>query len=375
MVAGVPYQGGATWVVLQYLLGFRRLGHEVYLVEPVNHAALQPTGAALDSSINARYFQEVMADFGLRESATLLLRDTTQTVGLPYPRLREVARRADVLINVAGMLRDPALVERIATRVYLDLDPAFVQLWQAVEGIDMHFDGHTHFVTVGMAIGQPGCDVPMCGHAWIRTLQPVVLERWPVATRVTRDALTTVGNWRGYGSIEHDGALYGQKVHSLRPLITLPRQTAEKFVLALAIHPGEERDLCALATHGWEVVDPARVARTPDRYQRFIQGSKAELGLVKSGYVLSRCGWFSERSVCYLASGRPVIAQDTGFSRFLPTGAGLFAFDTRDDILSSIEKLNRDYVSQARAAREIAEQHFDSDRVLTALLDRLGARI
>src|SRR5439155_10537411 len=182
-------------------------------------------------------FRDVTARFGLTGSAALLLDGTRETVGLPYDELLRVAGRADVLVNVSGMLADPALTARIPVRVYLDLDPAFVQVWHT-QGIDMRFAGHTHFVTVGLDVGQPDCPVPTCGLPWITTPQPVVLERWPFAGAVTRDALTTVGNWRGYGSVEHEGVFYGQKAHSLRPLITLPTRTRERFELALAIHPG-----------------------------------------------------------------------------------------------------------------------------------------
>jgi glycosyltransferase involved in cell wall biosynthesis len=144
-------------------------------------------------------------------------------------------------------------------------------------------------------------------------------------------------------------------------------------VLALAIHPEEVKDLAALRSSGWHLIDPARVARTPTSYWRFVQGSKAEFGIAKSGYVASRCGWFSDRSACYLASGRPVIAQETGFSHFLPTGAGLFAFETTEEVLAGIETINGDYERHARAARAVAEEHFDSDKVLGRLLRCVGA--
>jgi hypothetical protein len=373
MVAAVPHQGGATWAVLQYLLGFKRLGHDVFFVEPVEAAALRPAGAHLDRSDNAAYFRRVMGEFGLGQASALLLAGTRRTAGLPYDRLREIARRADVLVNVSGLLADEALTADVPLRVYLDLDPAFTQLWHAAEGIDMRFAGHSHFVTVGQAIGQPGCDVPTCGLAWIPTPQPVVLELWPAAGRVTRDALTTVANWRGYGSVEHGGVFYGQKAHSLRRFFALPTLTDEKFELALAIHPDEGRDLAALRDNGWRLLDPARVARTPAGYRRFVRGSRAEFGVAKSGYVAARCGWFSDRSACYLASGRPVVAQETGFSRFLPAGTGLFAFETIDDVLASLEALNGDYGRQARAARAVAEEYLDSDKVLARLLERLGA--
>lgn len=358
---------------MQYLLGFKRLGHDVYFVEPVQEAALRPAGVPLERTVNAAYFRRVMADFGLEQSAALLVAGTQQTVGLSYGGLREIARRADILVNVSGVLADEALTGSVPLRVYLDLDPAFTQLWQAEQGIDMGFSGHSHFVTIGQAIGQTECAVPTCDLPWIATPQPVVLERWPVAERITHDALTTVANWRGYGSIEYRGAFYGQKAHSLRQFVMLPTLTEEEFVLALAIHPDEGEDLKALGDNGWRLVDPARVASTPGDYQRFVRGSKAEFGIAKSGYVVARCGWFSDRSICYLASGRPVVAQETGFGRFLPTGEGLFSFETSDEALASIEALNSDYARHARGARAIAEDHFDSDKVLGRLLENLDA--
>ena len=169
----------------------------------------------------------------------------------------------------------------------------------------------------------------------------------------------------------HGGVLYGQKAHS-REYISLPGKTEEQFLLALGIHPGETKDLAAMKENGWRLVDPAEVAGTPGAYRRFVQQSKAEFGIAKSGYVAARCGWFSDRSVCYLASGRPVIAQQTGFTQFLPTGEGLFAFESNDDVIHAIDEINRDYGRHARAARAIAVEYFDSDKVLSRLLRGTG---
>jgi hypothetical protein len=371
MMAGDPHQGGATWAVLQFLLGFRRLGHDVCFVEPILQSSLRPSGSPLASTINAAYFQSVVGAFALEQKAALFRPDNRETVGLSYDQLCWVGRQADVFLNISGLLAEPTFTETIPVRVYLDLDPAFNQLWQ-LQGIDRGFAGHTHWVTIGQALGKPGCAVPLCGLPWLTTLQPVVLEHWPVAQRIKCDAFTTVGNWRAYGSIEQDGVFYGQKAHSLRQFISLPGRTPEKFMLALAIHPQETGDLEALAVHGWQLLDPAEVAGSPADYRLFIQGSKAELGIAKSGYVVSRCGWFSDRSICYLASGRPVLAQETGFSRFLPIGQGLFAFETLDDILAGIDAVNGDYHRHARAARAVAEEFFDSDKVLTKLLAKIG---
>ncbi len=373
MISAVPCQGGATWAVLQYLLGFRRLGHDVYFVESVGPNALQPHGANLADSQNARYFRSVMTEFGFEQSSALLVEGSRESVGLGYDRLRHIARRADALVNISGLLVDEALLERIPVRLYLDLDPAFTQLWHFAQGIDLRLAGHTHFATVGLGIGQSECSVPTGGLEWLRTLPPVVLERWRVGDSIALDALTTVANWRGYGSIEHDGVHYGQKAHSLRRLIDIPTRVKDRFVLALAIHQDETADLELLHNHRWEVVDPQSVAGTPAAYQAFVRGSRAEIGVAKSGYVVSRSGWFSDRSACYLASGRPVIAQDTGFNRWLPTGEGLLRFDTTDEAQAAIEALHGAYDRHARAARGLAEDWLHSDKVLASLLDQLAA--
>ena len=173
MLAGDPGQGGATWAVLQYLLGLRQLGHEVLLVEPVAGKRLRPPGAALGHTDQAMYFRDVAQAFGLERHAALLREGTKESVGVGYDDLKAFARRADLLVNVSGMLTDPALLEPIACRVYLDLDPAFVQLWHTAEGIDMRFGAHTHFVTVGMNIGRAGCPVPTCGLEWAHSVPPV----------------------------------------------------------------------------------------------------------------------------------------------------------------------------------------------------------
>src|SRR5207244_6087767 len=207
---------------------------------------------------------------------------------------------------------------------FVDLDPGFNQVWHET-GEEIGLAAHNRFVTVGQAIGTESCPVPTCGVDWIPTLPPIVLEQWAPAGRPRRDAFTTVGHWRSYGTVEHGGIRYGQRAHSLRKLISLPRLTGARFQLALGIHPDETADLEALDADGWELLDPVEVAGTPDRYQGFIAESKAELGVAKSGYAASRCGWFSDRSAAYLASGRPVVAQDTGFGDFLPIGEGLLA--------------------------------------------------
>jgi len=372
MIAADPYHGGATWAVLQYVLGLKRLGHEVLFIEPMKASSQRPPKVPLPASDNVTYFREVTRQFGMERASALLIEGGKETIGVTYGDLVRFAKKADLLINVSGMLTDRALLNVIPRRVYLDLDPAFIQVWHHAYGIDMRFAAHTHFVTVGQRVGLHDCPVPTCGLRWLKTQQPVVLDEWPF-TEPREDAeFTTVGNWRGYGSVEFDGRHYGQKAHSLRQFIALPRFTREKLAPALAIHPGEESDIAALAENGWKIQDPGRVASSPSSYRCFIQQSKAEFGIAKSGYAASSCGWFSDRSGCYLASGRPVIAQRTGFEEFLPVGSGLFAFDSLEQILAAIEELRRDYRRHARAAREIAEERLDARKVLPRLLDQIG---
>jgi hypothetical protein len=365
MIAGTPHQGGATWAVLQYLAGFRRLGWDVHFVEPVAdlHRA--------DGSI--AYCREVMTAFGLERRWTLVDPASGETAGTTRRELDQVAAAADLLVNVSGMLTDTRVLDAVPTRVYLDLDPAFVQLWHAVEGIDMRFDAHDRFVTIGATIGHAGSPVPDCGLPWIATLPPVVLEHWPVATDPPQPVLTTVAHWRGYGSIELDGRSYGQKAHSWRALFELPSLVEPTVRVALAIHDDETEDLAALRASGWQLADPDQVAGSPGAYQRFVRSSMAELCVAKSGYVVSRSGWFSDRSACYLASGRPVVAQDTGFGDRLPTGEGLLAFNGVTDAAEAVALVTGDYPHHCAAARIIAEEHLDSDLVLGALVDRVMA--
>jgi hypothetical protein len=368
MVAGDPHQGGASWAVLQYVAGLTRLGHEVLLVEPLAPAA--GSDPLAEGSETLTYFESLPL---LQGRAALLLAGTERTAGLPYAELARFAAEADLLLNVSGMLRDERLLEPIPVRAFLDLDPGFNQVWHQT-GTDMGLDLHTHFVTVGQAVGRPGCPIPDCGRSWIPTLPPVALDHWPVQQGAPRhDAFTSVGHWRSYGSIEHGGIHYGQRAHSLRRLIDLPARTGSRFQPALGIHPDETADLRALGENGWELLDPREVAADPGRYAEFVRGSKAELAVAKSGYVDSRSGWFSDRSACYLASGRPVVAQETGFADFLPTGEGLLAFATAAEAAEAVGTVERDLERHGAAARALAEEHLDAGKVLPRLLDRLGA--
>jgi hypothetical protein len=357
MACSDPWQGGATWALMQYVLGLRSLGHDVWLVEPVG------------DELDRRYVREVVRSFKLEGRAAFLVGETGRSVGVPYDELQALA--FDAHLNVSGVLEDAGLVERIPVRVYVDLDPAFNQIWYAHDGIDMRFDGHTHFVTVGQAIGHADCPVPTCDVRWLTTLPPVDLASWPSIEAPGTD-YTTVGNWRSYGSTTALGIHLGQRAHSVRQLFELPRRVHPRIAVAFAIDPAETSDLQELRRHGWTLVDPVRAAGTPSRYRRFVQHSRAEISIAKSGYVASRCGWVSDRSTCYLASGRPVVALGTGLNSALPTGLGLVLFDELNRAVEAIEEIESDYARHATAARELAVEYLDARRVLQRLLEQVG---
>jgi hypothetical protein len=372
-IAQKPHQAGHSWQFLQYLLGFRRLGWDVLFVDRIeDELARDEHGRPCppESSVNLRYLDALMREFELDGAWSVVL-DDGRHAGLARQRVLDHIRDSELLLNVMGFLADEELLGAARRRVFLDTDPGFGQMWCALGLADV-FAGHDAHVTIGERIGREGCTIPTCGLDWITTPQPVLLDAWPVAPPPPRDTFTTVGRWRGaYGPIDFEGHRYGLRVHEFRRFADLPRASGASFELALDIDPAETADLTLLARGGWGLVDPARAGCTPSSYRAFIERSAAELMVAKGMYVDSASGWFSERSICYLASGRPVLAQDTGLGELYPLGEGLLAFSTLDEAVAGVEAIRSDPARHARAARALAVEHFDSDKVLGRLLERL----
>jgi hypothetical protein len=376
-LANKPLNGGEAWVRLTWTLGLRRLGHQVCLVEqiaPEHCVDSRGDQADFASSINRAYFERVTDEFGLEGSACLVCGDGSETAGLPYPELLDRVADADLLVNISGHITDEEVLRRPKKRVYVDLDPGFTQFWHAARTPGLSLAGHDHYVTVAANIGTTGCPIPTGGLRWHPVAPPVLIHEWPEAPPPTlADRFTTVATWRSpYGAVEYEGRTYGLKHHEFRRFLDLPRRAAAQFELALNIDPADSADLAALRHNGWGVVDPREAVPDPASFRRFVQKSGAEFSVAQGIYVEMNSGWFSDRTASYLASGRPALVQDTGFKRNLPADDGLLAFRTLDDAVAGVKRIASDYEGHCRAARAIAEEHFDSDRVLGELLGDLG---
>ncbi len=374
-LAQKPCQGGHTWQFLQYLLGFRRLGWEVLFLDRLE-PGMCVDGAgrpcAVDDSVNLRYFLTIMERFGLEEAFALDYGRGQRHWGLRREEVCARLKRSAFLLNVMGFLIDEELLGCAPRRVFLDTDPGFGQMWQDLGQANL-LSGHDDYVTIAENIGRPGCTIPTCGLSWLTWRQPIVLDQWPFQSDTSREWFTSIGSWRGpYAPIEYHGKIYGLRVHEFRKFITLPRLSKGSFQVALDIHSAETKDLVSLTENGWTLADPTVVACDPWVYRQYIQQSRAEFMATKGIYVETQSGWFSERSMCYLASGRPVLAQDTGIGHHYPVGDGLLTFRTLEEAAGCVEELQRDYPRHARAAREIAESYFDSNKVLSALLAKLA---
>jgi len=358
-IAQRPEAGGHTWFALQYLLGFRELGWEVTLVDRLD----------VESPAGLSQLAETMERFGLADRWAVLL-PGGGTAGLSRAEVERRLGSSDLLLNVMGYLDDEDLLALPPLRVFLDVDPGFGQMWRELGLADL-FAGHDRFVSVGLNVGSPGCGVPPCGLEWITTLPPVALGHWAPAAGGA--GFTSVASWRGpYAPIEFGGRTYGLRVHEFRRFLAVAQRTSAEFRLALAIDPADGADVERLRNAGWALLDPREAAGDPHGYQRFIRASEAEFTVAKGIYVETDSGWFSDRSACYLASGKPVVAQETGFGAHLPLGEGLLAFSGLEEAIAAVEDVRADPARHRGAAREIAEEHFAAARVLSELVDVVG---
>jgi hypothetical protein len=374
-IVGQYPMAGVTWQALHYLLGFERLGWDVYYVEDSGASPYDPDVKSVTGDVGyaVRYVGDTMRRFGFGERWAYLDMLKNETHGMARPALDDLYRSATAIVNLCGATAPRAEHRQGAKLVYVETDPVYEQMNIARgDQPSLGFlQSHDVLFTYGENIGTPGCPVPTAGFTWQHTRPPVVMDCWTGDADPGARAFTTVASFANKGKdITYDGVTYEWSKHTnfLR-FLDLPRRTAQPFVMAMKPDPTVEPRVRAA---GWELTDPEAASRDIDGYRRFIQESRGEFTVAKDIYVRPRSGWFSDRSVCYLAAGRPVVTQDSGFGRLVPTGEGLFAYATMDEAVEAIARINTDYRRHSQAARRLAREHFGAEPVLRRLLADAG---
>jgi hypothetical protein len=397
LIAQHPHMGGVAWDYAQYVFGLRLLGHDVYYFEDSGEWPYNLDGgetgndwAAPTPDWNLAHLSAIMERYGLGSRWAYRFPREDTWHGLTDAKRREVLATADLLINVSGTIEHPERYREIPRMAYIDSDPLYTQIKYLQRGSEFipRVDVHDVHFTFGEAISH---HVPDTGHHWLPTRHPMVLDEW-MGEVPHRGVFSTVMNWTSYKPIIHEGISYGQKDVEFRKFLHLPDKAGVRLEVALANtnhvnwqtdsggYPGDVRAILdgnpdltppeLLRMTGWEVVDPEVHCSGMEEYRNYIMTSKAEWSVAKNGYVSARTGWFSCRSCCYLAAGRPVVVQDTGFTDTIPAGEGILAFSTLDEAVDCIRRVELDYTKHSRAARGIAAECFDSRKVLASLVER-----
>lgn len=360
--------GGLAWHHLQYVLGLADLGHEVVFVEDSDDypSCYDPSRNVVDTdpgyglAFAGRAFERI----GLGQRWAYYDAHTARWLGPCAEQVLRLCANADLLLNLSGVNPLRPWLLPIPARALVDTDPVFTQIRHLTDPAALaEALRHTAFCSFGEHGGRGA--IPDDGLPWQPTRQPIVLRAWPVTPGPAAGRWTTVMQWDSYAAREYGGVRYGMKGASFEPYLDLPRQAGPRFELALGSATAPR---ARLRRHGWSVRNPLRPTRDPWTYQRYLQRSRGEFSVAKHGYVAARSGWFSERSAAYLASGRPVVVQETGFSTWLRADRGVLPFNSPEQALGAIQAVERDYAAHCRAAREVAAEYFDARRVLPALI-------
>jgi hypothetical protein len=375
---------GVTYQFLHYLIGLRRLGYDPYYVEDSGRWVYDPVlnDMSPDAENNIRAVLPMLEAHGFGDRWAFRGNyPDGRCYGMDEPQLLQLYRDADAFLNVTGAqeLREEHMCCR--RRIYVQSDPfaAQVKVAQgdagAIEALAAH---DTHF-SFGESIGDGECEVPTAQFNWLPTRQPVVTELWDgtsptraAAAAANGTAYNTITTWHNSGNnVHHTGdTYYWTKDREFRNFLDLPRRRpGVPFELAVTVDAATER---LLRDNGWRQTTSVGVSRDAEHYRDYIQNSRGEFTVARDQYVRPRTGWFSDRSACYLAAGRPVITQETGFSKHLPTGKGLFGFKTMDDVLAAVDAIESDWPGHCRAAREIGQEYFAAEKVVGSLMERAG---
>lgn len=371
----LPEFAGNTWAPLQYVLGLRQLGIETVWIDQLDGVGtledardtVDPTAPhSLDYLITR--FQRTAHDLELDGAWCVMYDGGERYFGMAEEDVRRIARDAVLLLNFSGYLPPASPLLCVPRRAYIDVDPGFTQIW--AHQADIGIERHNLFFTVGQNVGCEGFRIPTCGVAWQPIFPPVFLEAWPNTAHYAAQRFSTIADWRGSQTAIFEGEYYSGKREEFIRFLDVPLQAGIRIELALTIGQHDYEDLGLLLGHNWRVRDPYLYAGDLQSYREFIQQSRAEFSVAKSGYVKSGSGWISDRTALYLASGRPVLVQSTGFEGRLPVGQGLLTFRTPEEAVAGIHAINGDYAAHSRAARTIAETYFASGPVLESLLER-----
>jgi len=375
-LAGRYPLGGMGWQAAHYLVGLRRLGHDVFYVEDSGAPPYDPRTRSVveDCAYGVDFVRRTMERFDLGDRWAYWDQSGDRCYGLDRRRLLTLYGEADALVNLCGATRLREEHLRCPVRFYVETDPVHEQVRLAEDDPQTRefLDAHTHHATYGENLGQPGCPIPLPRYAWTATRPPVVLDLWDYRPDPACEALTTVATLKNVGKdVRHGGeTYYWSKDGNFRRFADLPARTAQPLELALDTDDAAVR--AEFAARGWRLADAYRHSADLDTYADYVQRSRGEFTVAKDIYARTRSGWFSDRSVCYLAAGKPVITQDTGFTKLVPSGRGLFAFDSLDQAAEAVREMNRDYTAHCRAARALAAECFGADAVLRELLASAG---
>lgn len=380
-LAGLCPVGGMGWHYLQYVLGLARLGHDVYYHEDTWSWPYHPCDNA---NVSDGQYSAAFIEGFFRQYAPELLENWhylhlhERSYGMEADRFKHVAETADLFLNVSGACLIPDALSSRCTKAFIDTDPGYNQIvlserfaWS--EFVDRWYENvaaHDRHLTFAENIHGSDCAVPKLSFDWMTTRMPIVLDLWDKILSQPHQGSapwTTVMTWNAFkGPLIYRGKEYKSKGAEFTKLVDLPSRTQLPLRVAVG---GRDAPLELLVKHGWQVFDGPRSTLTPQQYMEFIAGSRGELSSAKHVYVALKTGWFSERSACYLAGGRPVVVQDTGFRNALPVGEGLVAFSTAEEAIEALNLVEHDYERHCTAAREVARECFDSDKVLQHLID------
>jgi hypothetical protein len=377
MMGRCPF-GGQTWLYLNWLRGLQRLGHDVWYVEDDSMWPYDPVQNSKtdDCSYAVNHLKTSCERVGLQDRWVFRVDGLANACwGLSEVELAELYRSADILLNIVGAVGLHEGHLKIPVRVYVETDPVTAELELAEGNVKARqaFDNHTHLVTYGENYGAPDCGVPLNGRTYTKTRQPIDLDLWPYCFDAEAPYFTTIGNYRQTGSdVVYQGETYHwSKHHEWEKFVTLPSRTSQQFELAVM---ADDQDRQFLTSHGWKVTSPFEMSLDVfGAYPEYFRQSRGQFTVAKDQNVRLRSGWFSERDVCYLATGKPVVSQDTAFSNIFPSGEGLFGFRTLDEAAAAVDEINSDYAKHCRAARAIAQEYFEAEKVARDLLAGIGA--